>query len=233
MVADEGHMLEKEVTRHTKIQLNKRSFERWGIQLPYRQAIAAYGQWAADLLPPIANSRRRIDDEMFLARPDSEEMEDLSRSVRELDAIQKTLGRLERAPETGHWFIQKRKDGSIDMMPVCASRHASIIFDAASRKAMVMSATLLPTDKTAHRMGITENYEFIEVPSTFDGSRSPVVYRPVAKLSKRNLEASLPKLLKAVDDILDDHLPEERGLIHTASFFLTKWLMENSRHPQQ
>jgi len=233
MVADEGHELEKEVVKFSKIHLNKRAFERWGIELPDRQTIAAYAQWATELLAPIANSRRRVDDEMFRTRPDSEEMEELSRSIRELDAIQKTLGRLEHAPESGHWFIQKRKDGSIDMIPVWASRHASVIFDAASRKALVMSATLLPTDKTAHRMGITEDFEFIEVPSTFDGSRSPVVYRPVARLNKRNLESNLPKLLKAVDDILDDHLPEERGLIHTASFFLTKWLMENSRHRQQ
>src|SRR3990172_2209287 len=234
LIADEGHELEDAVISSTKILLSAKLCERWKIALPLLLDEKAYADWAGEILPMVLNARRRLAEELGQMGPGradglDDEQERMLHNIRELDRITRTLGKIRAAPESGQWFIQTLKNGNLEMVPVWVSAHTSVLFGRSKGKVVVMSATLLPSPKTAKRLGLEEgSYEFIEVPSTFDPTRAPIIIRPVAALNRMNLQEKLPALVKAVDSLLNDHLPD-RGIIHTATYRIRDYLLEHSQ----
>ncbi len=234
LIADEGHELEKEVVKFSSIILRQPHFSKWGIDVPSFLEVEDYAEWAKQMRPRISNGKDALEKQLLeLPEVITFEQERMLDSLRELSTLQRALSQVIAAPDAGRWYIRSWKNGSVEMVPVWASRHVRKIFDAAGTKAIVMSATLLPTEQTAKRMGLDSGYEFIEVDSNFDPGRSPILFQPVARLSRKNLEQKLPDLVTALDEILYDHLPDERGLVHTSNYYIRDYVLANSRFAKE
>ena len=91
-----------------------------------------------------------------------------------------------------------------------------------------MSATIGDPRAFVKIMGI-KNAKFIRVPNAFNYDKSPVVFVNRHKLSFREREASLPKVVKILDQIISKH-SGQRGVIHTGSYMFANYIKHNSKH---
>ena len=91
-----------------------------------------------------------------------------------------------------------------------------------------MSATIGGPREFARIMGI-KSAKFIRLDNAFNYDKSPVVFVNKHKLSRREKETSLPKVIKLLDKIIDKH-KGQRGIIHTGSYEFTKYIKQHSKH---
>ena len=90
---------------------------------------------------------------------------------------------------------------------------------------LFMSATFVDYKRFMRGLGISEqDYKYIDLPSAFDPAMSPIIFGTF-QLSKKNIDTYFPKVVKCVQEILEEH-KDVKGLIHTQSNVLTLKLKE-------
>jgi len=94
-----------------------------------------------------------------------------------------------------------------------------------------MSATIGDPKSYVKIMGI-KNAKFIRMDNTFNYDKSPVVFINRHKLSMREKEASLPEVVKILDQILNKH-KGQRGIIHSGSYAFSKYIYEYSKNAKR
>lgn len=91
---------------------------------------------------------------------------------------------------------------------------------------LFMSATLGNKDDYATLMGMkSDEYAQLFLPSTFDFSKSPIYICNSAWLNYANFDRNIDKVLMDTIKICQQH-PNEKGVIHTATFKITQLLKE-------
>lgn len=91
-----------------------------------------------------------------------------------------------------------------------------------------MSATIGGPREYARVMGI-KSAKFIRMENAFNYDKSPVIFVNKHKLSYREKEASLPKVVEILDKIINKH-KGQRGIIHTGSYQFTDYIKRNSKN---
>lgn len=91
-----------------------------------------------------------------------------------------------------------------------------------------MSATIGDPRAYARIMGI-KGARFIRMDNMFNFEKSPVIFVNRHKLTYREREASLPKVVKILDQIIKKH-EGQRGIIHTGSYQFTNYIKQHSMH---
>ena len=91
-----------------------------------------------------------------------------------------------------------------------------------------MSATIGDPRAYARIMGI-KGARFIRMDNTFNFDKSPVIFVNRHRLSYRERENSLPKVVKILDQIIKKH-KGQRGIIHTGSYQFTNYIKQHSMH---
>lgn len=98
-----------------------------------------------------------------------------------------------------------------------------------SKVRVYMSATLQP-DLLMTRFGINPDDALVlDVGSSWDKRRSPIVLCNTANMTYKNHDASLTKCIHKIDEILKEHRGQ-RGLIHTTSNAIMNEIMDRSRY---
>ena len=91
-----------------------------------------------------------------------------------------------------------------------------------------MSATIGDPKAFVKIMGI-KNAKFIRMDNAFNYDKSPVVFVNRHKLSFREREASLPKVVEIMDQIISKH-KGQRGIIHCGSYEFMNYIQSKSKH---
>lgn len=93
-------------------------------------------------------------------------------------------------------------------------------------KVLCMSATIMDAGQLAYSLGLGDReWEVVRVPSTFPPENRPVYMSAVADMSYKTRDRDLPKLLTAIETVVENH-PDDNILIHTAAHWLTKSVSE-------
>jgi ATP-dependent DNA helicase DinG len=151
----------------------------------------------------------------------------LSREVKMYRRISRDLTTL--AGAQGEWVIEwiipnKR----VAFTPIWPAKYAESSLFLGIPKVLLLSATLRPY--TMHLLGIgVDKFDFFESPSTFPPASRPVYWIPTIGLSYRSTEVDLKFWLARIDEIISGRL-DRKGLIHTVSYRLCKYVLENSKH---
>jgi Rad3-related DNA helicase len=94
-------------------------------------------------------------------------------------------------------------------------------------KIIIMSATIMNKSIFCKTLGISEkDASFISIPSPFDAKKRPVVFSPVGSMSAKVIDVTLPKLAKAVEEIMIHH-KNEKGIIHCKTFKIANYIKSN------
>jgi len=91
-------------------------------------------------------------------------------------------------------------------------------------KIVLMSATITRPDMYAKSLGLTpDDYDFIDVDSTFDAKKSPIYISSKTPLNYENLKKNLPVIAQQIQELCDAH-GTEKGLIHTHTSEICNYL---------
>ena len=126
-----------------------------------------------------------------------------------------------------HWteceFIIDIDSKRVILTPLRANTLSKYIFNHAD-KVVLMSATIIDHKHFAKSLGITD-YEYIEVDSTFDSSKSPIYISTKYKPSYNTLQSMLPGLCEQIRQITEHH-KNDKGIIHTHTNVITSYVRE-------
>jgi len=140
-----------------------------------------------------------------------------------LTNLQNSLGLLHETFYDSEYIIE-RLDSKIRFIPLKVDVLSKHLFRHAE-KVVILSATIIDVVAYCKSLGITD-YEYIHIPSDFNPEKSPIYIMAAQKLNNKNLKDMLPKLMKQIRGILDNH-PNEKGIIHTHTQYLTDYIREN------
>ena len=123
-------------------------------------------------------------------------------------------------------FIHNKK--YIQLIPKKIDVLAQHLFKYAD-KVLFMSATFVDYRRIMRNLGVAEqDFKYIDLPSSFDPALSPIIFG-IFQLSKKNIDRYFPKIVKCVEEILEEH-KDVKGLIHTQSNVLTLKLKDQLKN---
>jgi Rad3-related DNA helicase len=107
----------------------------------------------------------------------------------------------------------------------------SRVLDHADR-ILFMSASILSRELWCDQLGIDiDKVTFIQAPSPFHANNRPLYIHSVGSVTRGDSDSYL-SVVEAVDAILARH-PHERGIVHTTSYHLAKYIMARSRNKRR
>lgn len=222
-ICDEASGLEDELVSKYTFELKYSSIDNENISykklltddpksvLTWLQDIYIQLEDRVDTVKDVLNSMDSSDKAYF------REMQKLSKLNRIFNSLKETL----EYWESCSYIVEKRDSESVILCPYDIKPIAKDIFSGAE-KVLMMSATLSNHKEFAKSLGITD-YEYFEMPSTFDSKKSPILCSTKYKLSYKSMEANLPHVINAAINLCNKH-PKEKGIIHTHTNFISNKL---------
>jgi len=232
VVIDEVDELPAALVQHLALEIAPTDLEL--LQLPPPQDPLSIREWslwvqaALAVLPERADALSRQLDE----GNDPGERAQLALRLRRLEVL---LPRLERLAEDDPFsWVASCDDlhrGPFLLRPLWPARYtSSLLWSRLEGRVLFMSATVLDAAALARELGLRQgSWAFLSLPSPIPPERRPVRYIPVASLSHDNTSASWPRAVAALDEVLALH-PHERGVVHTQSYRLARYVLERSCH---
>jgi len=121
-------------------------------------------------------------------------------------------------------YIVDRFDKCIKFTPLKVDKLSKYLFDNADH-VILLSATIIDPSSFARTLGI-QDYNYIEVDSTFQASKSPIYILAKQKINFQNLKSLLPTICKQIEGILEEHAGQ-KGIIHTHTQYLADYIRDN------
>jgi len=132
--------------------------------------------------------------------------------------------------EEDQWVcsFDRRMNGNyITFKPVDAAYWAESYLLGHARFSLLLSATIVDPQIIASQLNLKDGeWGYISTPSSFPKENRPIFVAPVGSMAAKDIDATLPSMAAAIQEILRSH-PGEKGIIHTSSFKVAKFLQEN------
>lgn len=230
VVCDEADLLEAELMSFAELAISPAMIERLDLEPPrYKTKEEAWIEWVKDVaLPRVAARLAELEDGCEWGTVSVRELKE----KRDLERVKSKLGFFLSQVGGPKWVncTENHEEGPWVWKPVYVSSLAEKYLWRHGERFLLMSATILEPRTFAKNLGIPEGeWEFIDLPSTFPKENRPVYYIPCANMTHKTAEAEWPKVVEAVDAILDRH-PGEKVLVHTVSYSLSRYIAANTRH---
>lgn len=219
LVCDEAHLLDEALLGFATLKLTVRSLAVVDLVMPPMDTpLEVWRGWA-----------QRTAWKLEARLPELEDVR-VAKSAwgRALKSVHTTCEQLGQIRPVD-WVALPGKQ-QIEFKPIWADTVAQRSLFRHADKVLCISATLGPKRHLCDLLGIDPSEAaMLTVPSVFEPSSRPLHYRPVGKVTREHMADVLPRLIEAVDEILEEH-PHQRGLIHTVSYELADALARHSRH---
>ena len=148
------------------------------------------------------------------------------------DAFLKVM-EYESSDESHKWVYNwDDKNRSLSIVPLNVDWIFEKFFGNLTDKVIFMSATILNFSNFANTLGLKESEcLFIDVPSTFDPKKGPIINIGNCSTSYKALQdpENLEAIAKTVNYIIDQH-KGERGIVHTGNMKISKYLKDHCRN---
>lgn len=236
-VIDECDVLEAELMGFVQYEVSEARLKKLGITAPVKGVRKkTILDWLVnELRPAIANHLRHLpmSNELSVIRERqgyTSLLGDTDRIITDL-TTEIEAGLIED-DHTSNW-VRDNDAGPMVLKPVKVGHYGSMIWGLAD-KWLCMSATIISTDEMVESLGIRDlglSYATVTVPMTFPVEHRPVMVAPVARMSYGEKDKAYPKMLTAIKKVMDMH-PDDRILVHTVSYDLSKYLMRYLRSPR-
>jgi len=230
VVCDEADMLEGALMSFAELSISSQTIERLDLEPPkYKTKEEAWIEWVKGTALPRVSAR--IAE---LERPDAwgtVSIRDL-KEKRELERVKNKLEFFANQIGSSKWVncTENHEEGPWVWKPVYVSGLAERYLWRHGERFLLMSATILEPRTFARNLGIPDGeWEFIDLPSTFPKENRPVYYIPCANMTHKTAQDEWPKVVEAVDAVLDAH-PDDKVLVHTVSYSLSRYIAGNTRH---
>lgn len=225
LICDEASELEDELIRQFSAEINYEKLDNYNIPcdvLITDNRDRAYN-WVGVLLENITNEltaflNKANKKQNLISQSEKIKYQFLKNMHRSLTII------------SAHWheceFVIDIDSKRVILTPLHANTLSKYIFNH-GEKVVLMSATIIDHKHFAKSLGITD-YEYVEVDSTFDPTKSPIYISSKYKLNYKTLNNALPGICEQIKAIIDHH-KTDKGIIHTHSNDITSFIKERLR----
>lgn len=243
MIIDEGHQVESQLMNYVSLELTEWTLDILRIRIDREiTSKATLIEWLREkgVFEKISKQLDKIgkseDDDMGDAT-------EIALGRAEMEALRDLQGKLEtflRYLDMTEWIIEtveyrnRRNEAQrkISARPLYAKDFANDLLFSKADRVLIMSATILDLDVWARNLGLKrEEIAHIQTPCEFPVENRPVFLTYAGNCSRKEIEATKPKLVRAVQSILKQH-EGQRGLIHTHSFDLSNLMRDQVRSPR-
>ena len=227
MVCDEGHFLEGALLAADTVEVYRNSFERFGIPMPSENLLSpeTWVVWAEEHRVRLANRSNEAAEAVRAGNLD------LRREAKQLRSCLTTMDNLGQVDRQDTPYFVGRTSYGYQVRPLWAWSRAQYLLFRHSPSVLIMSATLGNPNLLARLLGM-QNWQFIEVPSTFPVGNRPVLYWPVCKMRHGMPDSERIRQVQALI-ALARKFPNQPGVVHSGSYKLAMFLIEgvNSMAP--
>lgn len=235
LVLDEAHQLEREVGDFKSLAINKNSLRFiQRLQMPRERLddIETWMEFCSNFHDRLLKFAELATDSIEAGRvvePYTER--NLIEAINRQKNVEAAL--YDMRSNKRNWIVsgvQKDPAGqcqSVTLTPLETHRYFDEILDKGTIS-LFMSATILSKDYMCKVTGLDpQKVKFIQIrDSEFPVSNRPIRLMNVAWLNAKTMSESLPKIAKAIDNIMSIHR-NEKGIIHTTSYMQLQFIREN------
>lgn len=218
VIADESDMLESELMSHVEVRISERRLKQYGLGTPrFVTKEESWREWAEDAYEKVRNHRPRMGESNDIKAIRERKRHNIL--VARLNLLRQGLG-------TGDWVYTGDRE-SVAFKPVTVSHLGQEKLWSHGDKWLLMSATVISADEMLESLGWDEDEEWrlVKCPSTFPKENRKVVVWPVANMNYKGREESAPKMVAAIEEIVDQY-PDDRILVHSTSYELTRLVVQ-------
>ena len=225
IICDECHTLEKQLLKFGELSVSDKFLEDWEIRLkarPVSDDLEDICTWMEDHYIPIAEERKeRVKYMMEERQFNDDKMRQANALINHVQKLSFTLTSMRENPE--NWVTWKETDPKkgeiINARPLDAAPYIGLLTKSGSVR-IYMSA--YPGDKEVfcRSIGLDPRYvAWLTLGSTFPVENRPIVMGLIGSMGKKNVNSTLPAVLRTCAKILDKHVGE-KGIIHCNSYKL-------------
>jgi Rad3-related DNA helicase len=243
LILDEAHETENKLMSFNSIDFNGRSiYALCGIHMPKNfKTPDEILVWCADeYLDALSKAKDRQENTVETLKNQGTEGRELKLAIdiyksiknRE-DSINMFIDNYDSENYVLTIMDEKEAYPTFTIKPVFVKEDGKkILFPYGSDKIVLMSATILDPEQLCDNLGIPiDQAEYIGVDCPFPKENREIHFTPVGKMTYKEIDKTLPKMVEAVKDILEHH-KNEKGIIHTSSYKITKAIVEGVGDPR-
>lgn len=239
LVIDEAHNLEAHLVNVYTVQFTAAEMKDWfGAPLPHLASADDYRDILGGHADRLREDLRAVVDELDALRPPDVEADvflQMPPSREELallerrDALEAAGTRLRFFVDDTEteWVVRYPTDlgATFELVPLSVTGYTRDLLTGSAELVVLSSAYLGPAAALADSLGLAAGgVRRFTSPSPFPLDQRPIVYRPVAALSRARQAEQEPSLFAEVAGILDLH-PRDKGLVHVASYAVARRLL--------
>ncbi len=225
LVLDEAHNAEAALMGFVELTLSDVMLTRIGVpeKVPHVIDESEYFDFAEEVMPRLRERSRELEQRLKREQLGSDAVLAQLQNKQWLDNQLKRLELLlySREEEGVEWVVMRSSSSegqNLTFKPVKVAAFAEPLLFGFAERVVMLSATILDPATYLRSLGLEpDEAEVIQVASDFPPENRPIYLRPVAKLTRHQLEQGLPKLVRAIEEIMEAH-PYDKGLIHAHSY---------------
>lgn len=238
LIVDECHNVESQIMSFVEVAIRGSEFD---IKLPEFETAEQYIRYfdTMRLRDEIYNRMRDLesrivavvgDDETDVTGLSRDEIDDLNDLIHDRDKYKNLLGKyLQLKEDVEHVECiadYDAKENKVEIKPLTAEYHTPKILLNSGEVRLFMSATILNPVVFSESIGLDPSETcYVRTPNIFPVENRPIVRDYAGSMKWKNRRATMPKMVKKVNDIMIEHAGE-KGIIHCQSFKIMEAIMD-------
>lgn len=242
MVLDECHTVEEHLTEFDSIDITKRRSKKFGLTEEdwpdiTRTDIYKALEWVRETYLP---SARRYFKELFhkvepllnlgddLTKSDSKLIKEYSNLEDYIMGLSEFV--LTKEETLSDEYVLVFDKTLFKFKQITGAKNFQKLLNPKAERFLFMSSTILDKDGFCQDLGLPpEETSFLSLDSDFPKENRPVFFIPRMKMTKdwdsKERKEELKEMAESVKEVCKLH-PEESGIIHTANFKLSNWIVD-------
>ena len=244
MVFDECHTLENHLTEFLAVTVSERMSKRYGVAWKSPKTLPEAIYFLTErYMPALQDHIGEVGREVTDINNRAERGESISKQeaelLKEYESMLEQHGRLENLTSMPLSELQEQYVFIPDktffrFKELYGARIFNSLVRPLADKFLFMSSTILDKDEYCRDLGIDPaKAAFISMDSEFEVDNRPVMFMPTMKMTYGwdgpDKAAERREMVKAIQSLCKDHHADQSGVIHTGSFQVAKWLVQELR----
>ncbi|MDF2534048.1 MAG: hypothetical protein K0R18_205 [Bacillales bacterium] len=246
IIVDECHLLEQQLVQWATTLISPKELkEDYDVFVPGYFPVSGYDankQWLKEVWEIVVGRRLELQEEVkdllegkdpnLLTEDELEEIVSSHGVYYKIDKIYKKLEVFFESPNKSSWLCEPQEDGLVVTPVEIRDIFQRYVRRMAKEKIVFMSATILDMAGFCKNLGIKkEEVGIIKVDPVFPPEKSPIIYKPSGSMSYKNLDATIPKIIENVKEILAKH-PNDKGILHTSNYRIAQAICDGIDDPR-
>lgn len=244
LVIDEAHNIESEISKHTEVKVSEKFATqilglKW-ISDEDKSNIKKSKDWVYNVYyESLVREKNKISEVVKqmgeAAKEDNDGYNKLIKRKEMLDSHAEKVLDFCNIFDEENWVMNVipkfgKKQEFLEFKPVDISRYSEQKLFQYGELVLMMSATILNKKVFCEQNGIPlDQTAFISLESPFPKENRPIYFIDAGSMSRANIDKSLPNMLEIATSLAEDNHPNEKGIIHSRTYEITKYFKTKSK----